>query len=146
MSMRTGMFIVMLALLPAVGCAQRYVLRMSNPEQSTTVTLFEAGRDDTDDDDRTTVLDEPERIAKVAAFFKSKQDEFYRLDSESPRMPRCTVVFRKDKEEGDRFWLDPDHLYMQAQTGEYFACKITPRERNDLVNVFRFTTNFKSTE
>ena len=146
MSMRTGMFIVMLALMPAAGCAQRYVLRMSNPEQSSTVTLFEGGREDTEDDDRTTVLDEQERIAKVAAFFKSKEDEFYRVESDSPRMPRCTVVFRKDQAEGDRFWLDPTHIYMQTPTGEYFVCKITQRESAELVNIFKFATNSKSSE
>lgn len=146
MPMRTGMFIVMLALLQASGCAQRYVLKMSNPEQSTKVILFEGGSADTEDDDRQTVLDEPERIAKVVAFFKSKEDEFYRLETDSPRMPRCTIVFRKDAEEKDRFWLDPEHLYMQSLGGDYFACKITQNESAGLINIFRSATEFKSNE
>lgn len=144
MSIRTGMFIVMLALVPAAGCAQRYVLRMSNPEESSTVTLFEGGRDETEDDDRTTVIEDPARIAKVAAFFKSKADEFSLMNADAPRMPRCTVVFRNDSEERDRFWVDPTHIYMQTPAGEYFVCKVSPRESGDLVRIFRTAANSQS--
>ena len=140
-SLRTGMFLGLLALLLVPGCTPRYVLRMSNPEQATTVTLFEGGSDDTEDDDRTTVVDEPQRIARIAAFFKDKADEFYKMDAETPRMPRCTVVFRQDMNEADRFWLDPTHLYMRTPEGDYFACKITQRESSDLIGIFRLNNN-----
>ncbi len=146
MSIRTGMFVVMLALVPAAGCAQRYVLRMSNPEESSNVTLYEGLRPDTEDDDRSTTLQDPAQIAKVAAFFKSKADEFYLYPTDSARMPLCTITFRRDKEPGDRFWIDPTHIYMQTPSGEYFACKITQRESNDLVRIFRMAAKSPSYE
>ncbi|MBI3866163.1 MAG: hypothetical protein HY290_30150 [Planctomycetia bacterium] len=135
----------MLALLPAAGCAQRFILKMSS-EDSSSVTLFEGGSKDTEEDDRSTPLEDPERIARVAAFFKKKDDEFQPVRGDSPRMPRCTVVFRKDTEERDRFWIDPDHIYMRTPEGAYYVCKMTPRERNELLQIFRSKTNYKSPE
>lgn len=131
------MFIVMLALVPAAGCAQRYVLRMANPDESSTVTLFEGRSETTEDDDRTTVIEDPAQIARVYAFFKSKADEFSMMNADAPRMPRCTVVFRSDTEERDRFWVDPTHVYMKNIAGEYFVCKVTQRESGELLKIFR---------
>ena len=146
MSIRTRMFIAMLALLPAAGCTQRYVLRLSNPEQSSSVSLFEGLDPSTEVDDRMTVLDETERIAKIAAFFKSKEEEFYRMEEDLPLLPQCTVTFQKDLAETDRFWLDPTHLYMRTPEGHYFACKITQRESSDLVKIFRSAAKSNSPE
>ena len=146
MSIRTRMFIAMLALLPAAGCTQRYVLRLSNPEQSSSVSLFEGLDPKTEVDDRLTLLDEPARISKVAAFFKSKEEEFYKMEEDSPRMPQCTIRFNKDLDETDRFWLDPTRLYMKTPEGHYFACKITQRESSDLVKIFRSAAKSHSPE
>lgn len=146
MSMRTGMFIVMLALLPAAGCAQRYVLRMSNPEFASNVTLFEGFDRATEDDDRSTTLRDSASIAKVYAFFKSKQDEFYATNVDPVKVSDCTVVFRQEQEVGDRFWLDPTHIYMKTPAGDSFACKLTPRESSDLVNIFRTAAPSNSEE
>jgi hypothetical protein len=142
------MFIVMLALLLASGsgCAQRYVLRMSNPEQASTVTLFEGFDKSTEDDDRSTTLKDPAQIAKVAAFFKSKADEFYAFNTDPTLLSDCRVTFRNDMEVGDRFWLDPTHIYMKTPSGDFFACKLTPRESSDLVNIFRAASSAQSDE
>jgi hypothetical protein len=140
------MFIVMLVLVPAAGCAQRYVLRMSNPEQASTVTLFEGFDKTTEDDDRSTTLDDPVSIAKVAALFKSKADEFYPFTTDPALLSSCTVTFRNDQEVGDRFWLDATHIYMRTPSGDFFACKMTPRESNDLVSVFRASSQTRPDE
>jgi hypothetical protein len=140
------MFIAMLALLPAAGCTPRYVLRLSNPDQASSVALFEGLDPTTEDDDRQTVIYEPDRIAKVAAFFKSKEDEFYRMEEDSPLLPHCTIRFHKDQDVTDRFWLDPTHLYMKTPDNHYFACKITQRESSDLVKIFRSAEKSDSTE
>jgi hypothetical protein len=136
----------MLALLPAAGCTQRFVLRMSNPEQASTVTLFEGFDKSTDDDDRSTTLEDPARISKVAAFFKSKADEFYPFNTDPTLVSTCTVTFRNEQETGDRFWLDPTHIYMKTPTGDFFACKLTTRESSDLVNIFRTASNSETDE
>ena len=137
MSIRTGMFIAMLALLPMAGCAQRFVLRMSNPDQATTVTLFEGLDRSTEDDDRVTTLEDPVKIAKVGAFFNKKADEFYPLPGSAPKLPVCTVTFRNDQEATDRFWIEPTHIYMKTPKDEYFRCDIRPSESNALVAIFR---------
>jgi hypothetical protein len=137
------MFVIVLAMLPASGCSQRYILRMSNPEQSTTVTYFEQGRGE-GDDDTTIVLDEPKRIAKVAAFFEARADKWRRLDEESPRMPRSAVSFRKGDQVADRFWLERDRLCFQSPDGNYYTCDLSDDERAQLKSIFHFTTNFKS--
>jgi len=146
MSVRTGMFLACWVIFAMSGCAPHYVLRLTNPEQSTTVTLFEGGRDDTEEDDRTTVIDQSDRIAKVASFFQTKKDEFALMDTDFPRLPRCTVIFHRDLEETDRFWLDPTHLYMRTPDGKYFACKLTERESRKLVDIFRSTSNANPSE
>jgi hypothetical protein len=131
------MFIVCTISAVMYGCTPHYVLHLSTPELAEQVVLFEGGSDETEDDDRTTLLEERQQIAKVAKFFQSKKDEFYVMDLESPRMPRCTVKFRRNNEDTDRFWLDPTHIYMRTPDGKYFACKITERESRQLVSVFR---------
>ena len=143
-SIRMGMFVLMLAMLPASGCSQRHILRMSNPEQSTTVTLFEQGPEAGDADDTVIVLDEPRRIARVHAFFEARAEKWNRLEDESPRMPRSAITFRKGDRETDRFWLERDRLCFQAPSGKYFTCDLSDDERAQLQNMFRFTTNLKS--
>ena len=148
MSVRTGMFLAWGAVLAIAGCAPHYILQLSNSDQATSCTLFEGGRDDDEEDDRATVLEDRERIAKVAAFFNSKKDDFYNSDSDSviPHLPRCTVVFRRDAEETDRFWIDPTHLYLRTNDGQYFICKITERESRKLVDIFRSAKSISSFE
>lgn len=146
MSIRTGTFIVMLALAPAWGCSQRYLLRMSHPEQSSAVALYEGGREETDDDDRTTVLNEPERIMKVARFFEARADHWRPLADNSPRPPRCTIKFIKDDQETDRFWVDRERLLLQTPDGKYMVCDLSARDRAELFGAFRSSTNSRSTE
>ncbi len=144
MSTRTGMFVLMLAMMPAAGCSQRYILRMSNPELSTTVTLFDQGNEDNDDDDTTVVLDEPKRIARVAAFFEKRTQKWEPLDEEYRRKPRAAITFRKGDQESDRFWLERDRLCCRNPQGQYYVCNLSDDERAELMSLFHFTTNFKS--
>ena len=137
MSIRTRMFFAMLALLLTTGCAQRYMLRMSNPEQATTVSLFEGLDASTEDDDRITTLDDPAQIARVAAFFRKKSDEFYAMNDPAPKLPVCTVTFRNDMETTDRFWVEPTHIWMKTPKNEYFRCDVKPDESQSLVAIFR---------
>ena len=138
------MFVLVLAMMPAGGCSQRHILRMSNPELSTTVTLFEQGPAEGDADDTTIVLDEPQRIAKVAAFFEARGDKWNRLEDDSRRTPRSAITFRKGDRETHRFWLERDRLCVQDHSGKYYTCDLSDDERAELQNTFRFTTNFKS--
>jgi hypothetical protein len=138
------MFAVVLAMIPVSGCSQRHILRMSNPEMSSTVTLFEQGAEDTADDDLTIVLDEPRRIAKVAAFFQARAEKWTPLAKEFRRKPRATITFRRNEQETDRFWLERDRLCLRQPNGEYYTCQLSDAERAELMSIFRFTTNFKS--
>jgi hypothetical protein len=144
-STRMGMFVLLLlALMPNSGCSQRHILRMSNPELSTTVSLHEVGSDEGDADDTTIVIDEPQRIAKVAAFFQARSDKWVPMDEEFRRKPRSAIAFRKGDQTKDRFWLERDRLCLQQPSGEYFVCDLSDAERAELVGLFHFTTNFKS--
>ena len=139
-----GTFVLLLAIMPAWGCSQRHILRMSNPELSTTVTLFDQGSQDSDDDDTTIVLDEPKRIAKVAAFFEARTQKWNPMDEASRRKPRAAITFRKGDQEKDRFWLERDRLCFRSPEGKYYTCDLSDAERAELHNLFHFTTNFKS--
>jgi hypothetical protein len=131
------MFIAILALSASAGCAQRYVLRMSNPEQASTVTLFEGHDPSTEDDDQITTLDDPAKIAKVAAFFRKKSDEYYAATDPGTKMPVCTVTFRNELETTDRFYIEPTHIWMKTPKDDCFRCDITPSESHALVAIFR---------
>jgi hypothetical protein len=145
-SIRKGMFVLLLAMLLASGCSQRHILRMSNPELSTNVTLFEQGSEDSDDNGTTIVLDEPKRIAKVAAFFEARAEKWKPLEEEFRRKPQSAVAFRKGDQTTDRFWLERDRLCFQSPDGKYFTCDLSDDERAQLKSIFHFTTNFKSDE
>jgi hypothetical protein len=142
---RTGMFVLVLALTPFSGCSQRYILRMSNPEQSTTVTYFEQGPGEGDDDDTMIVLDEPKRIAKVTAFFKAREAKWIPLE-QPPREMRTTISFRKGDQETNRFWVERDRLSFRDPDGKHWTCDVSDDERAKLKSIFHFTTNFKSDE
>ena len=139
-----AMFVLMLTMLPAGGCSQRHILRMSSPELSTTVTFFDKGPTDSDDDDTTIVLDEPKRIAKVAAFFEARTGKYKPLDGESRRVRQTTISFRRGDKTTDRFWLERDRICLQNTDGEYYACDLSDAERAELKSYFNFTTNFRS--
>jgi hypothetical protein len=138
------MFVLFLAMMPTSGCSQRHILRMANPELSTTVTLLDQGADDGDDDDTVIVLDEPKRIVKVAAFFEARAEKWKPLDEESPRKPRSAITFRRGDVVSDRFWLERDRLCFQSPEGRYYTCDLSDEERAELKSLFHFTTNFKS--
>ena len=143
-SIEKMLLVFMLAMVPA-GCSQHYVLRLSNPEEATTVTFFDQGDGDGEDDDTTIVLDEPNRIAKVAAFFEARAAKWHRLDDDLPQRRRRTAIsFRKGDQPTDRFWLERDRLLFQQPDGRYFVCDLTDAERTELKNIFHFTTNFKT--
>ena len=144
MSIRTGTFVLVLVLMPGWGCSQRHILRMSNPELSTTVTLFDQGVAEDNDDDTVIVLDEPNRIAKVAAFFEKRADKWVLLDDDSQRPRRVVISFRKGDRDTDRFWLERDRLCLRSHSGEYYTCELSDAERAELLSIFRFPTNFKS--
>jgi hypothetical protein len=139
-----AMFALILTILPACGCSQRHILRMSSPELSTTVSFFDKGPTDSDDDDTTIVLDEPKRIAKVAAFFEARTDKWKPLDAESRRKRQTTISFRKGDQTTDRFWLERDRICLQDPAGDCWTCDLSDAERAELKNYFHFTTNFKS--
>jgi hypothetical protein len=139
-----AMFVLILTILPACGCSQRHVLRMSDPELSTTVTFFDQGPADSDDDDTTIVLDEPKRIIKVAAFFQARTEKWVRIDEETRRKPRAAITFRKGDQTTERYWLGRDRLSFQSPEGIYYVCSLSDAERAELKNYFHFTTNFKS--
>ena len=146
MSIRTGMFVLLLAMMPAPGCSQRHILRMSNPELSTNVTLLEQGPEEGDDDDTLIVLDEAKRIVKVAAFFEARADKWAPLNEQAPRKPSSAITFRKGDQVTDRFWLERDRLCFQSPEGKYYTCDLSDDERAQLKGLFHFTTNFKSDE
>lgn len=138
------MFALILTILPAWGCSQRHILRMSSPELSTTVTLHDDGPTGSEDDDTTIVLDEPKRIVKVAAFFEARTDKWVPMNEESRRKPRIAISFRRGDQETDRFWLERDRLCLRQPNGDYYTCYLSDAERAELKNYFHFTTNFKS--
>lgn len=134
---------VALAVAMVLGCSQRHILRMSSPEQASTVTLFDQGEESRDEDDTVVVLDEPERIAKVAAFFEERADKWKRYDG-TPPVGRYQISFRKGEAVSDRFWLEGGSLGLKTPEGQYYTCNVSNAERAELLNIFHFTTNFKS--
>lgn len=144
MWMRSGAFVV-LAVSLAAGCSQHYVLRMSTPELSNYVTLFDSGTSKEKEDDGFVVLDEPARIAKAAAFFKARSSRWEPLD-DTPPAPRFEITFRKQDKVTDRFFLRDDRLCLQTPEGRYFVCSLSEAEQAELLKIFRFPANFKSFE
>ena len=138
------MFVLMLTMLPAWGCSQRHILRMSDPELSTTVSYFDRGPTESDDDDITIVLDEPKRIVKVAAFFQARTERWIPLDEELRRKPQVAIRFRKGDQVVESYWLERDRLCFQSPQGKYYICSLSDAERAELKNLFDFPTNFKS--
>jgi hypothetical protein len=106
--------------------------------------LFEQGPGEGDDDDIVMVLDEPKRIAKVAAFFEARAEKWKPLEDDGPRKPRSAITFRKGDQETDRFWLERDRLCFQTPSGKYFTCDLSDAERAELQNMFRLATSNRS--
>jgi len=144
MSIRTWMFAVAGVLFFAPGCATRHILRMSNPEQATTVALFDQGEENGTEDDSIVVLDDSARIADVAAFFKARAEKWKPLNARPPRNPRYQISFRKWEEVTDRFWLEGRTVGLHTPAGGDFTCELSTAESAELLEIFRFTTNFKS--
>jgi hypothetical protein len=148
MGMRAGMLAaVMAVVLTAIGltggCSQRHILRMSSPEQASMVTLFDQGQSSSEDDDTVVVLDEQERITKVAKFFEDRADRWKPFDGKPPKA-RYQISFRKGTTVSDTFWLEGGSLGLKTPDGKYFICDVSSAERAELLNIFHFTTNFKS--
>jgi hypothetical protein len=143
MGMRAGMLVLAMASVLMPGCSQRHILRMSSPEQSSTVALFDQGETSSDDDDTVVVLDEPEQIAKVAKFFEDRADRWKPFDGKPPHA-RYQITFRKGMTVSDTFWLEGGTLGLKTPEGKYFVCDVASAERAELFNLFHFTTNFKS--
>ncbi len=143
-STRRAMFVFVLTMLPSAGCTQRHILRMADPELSTTVTLHDDGPTNNEDDDTTIVLDERKRIVKVATFFQARADKWVPMDLETRRPPRTAITFRRGDQITDRYWLERDRLCFQSPEGRYYVCDLSDAERAELKNIFHFTTNFKS--
>lgn len=136
MSIRTGMFVVAAsAALVASGCA-RHILRMSNPEQASSVSLFDQGPADGNEDDTLTLLDEPARIAKVAKFFEARTDRWEPVKGSPPVKRRYLISFRKGEEVTDRFWLDGTTLGLQSPRGKDYTCQLDDAERQKLIALF----------
>lgn len=136
------MFVATAVALVLVGCSQQYVLRLSNPEQATAVSLLELGKDgESIDDDKLIMLDEPRDITKVATFFESRSGQWNRLkEGDAPPMQRYTIQFRKGDKVTDRFWFENNTLCLKSPDGIYYTCDISERERAQLLNSFRFNS------
>lgn len=147
MSIRTGMFVgaFVVAALFAAGCSQHYVLRMSSPEEANIVALFDSGESKDNEDDAFVALDERARIKKVARFFEARAARWMPLEG-APPSPRYEFTFRKGEKVTDRFWLRDNVLCLKTPEGHYFTCEISDAERSELMNIFRFPSNFRSFE
>ncbi len=143
MGMRAGMLAAVMAVVLMPGCSQRHILRMSTPEQASMVTLFDQGQSSSEDDDTVVVLDEQERITKVAKFFEDRADRWKPFDGKPPKA-RYQISFRKGTTVSDTFWLEGGSLGLKTPEGKYFICDVSSAERAELLNIFHFTTNFKS--
>jgi hypothetical protein len=145
MGMRAGMLAAAIAVVLMPGCSQRHILRMSSPEEASTVTLFDQGETNREDDDTVVVLDQPVRIAKAARFFEDRADRWKAFDGKPP-MARYQISFRKGMTVSDNFWLEGGSLGLKTPEGKYYICDVSSAERAELLNIFHFTTNFKSPE
>ncbi len=136
MSNRTWMFVAagFAFLIPA--CSPRHILQMSSPEQASTVTLFDAGEDANDEDDQVIVLDEPARIAKVAAFFQKRAERWEKSDGKGDALRRYSISFRKGGDVTDQFWIASGSLILHTPSGEYYTCDLSEAERSQLLSLF----------
>jgi hypothetical protein len=146
MPIRTRMFVATTVALLLAGCSQQYVLRLSNPEQATAVSLLELGKDlDSIDDDKLVILDEPRDITKVATFFESRSGQWSRLrDGDAPPAQHYTIQFRKGDKVTDRFWFENNTICLKSPDGIYYTCDISERERAQLLNSFRLRSIAKA--
>ncbi len=137
MSIRTGMFVLgMWVALVAPGCTPRVILRLSNPEQASSVTLFDQGAVGGTEDDTLAYLDQPARIAKVAAFFEERTQRWETIKGSPPVRKRYTISFRKGEEVTDRFWLEGSTLGLQTPSGNENSCILSEEERFKLLQLF----------
>jgi hypothetical protein len=142
------MFVATAVAFTLAGCTQQYILRLSNPEQATAVVLFDNGKDEESiDDDKLVILDEPRDIAKVATFFESRSGQWNRLrEGEAPPIEHYTIHFRKGDKVTDRFWFENNTLCLKSPDGNYYTCDISERERAQLLNSFRFNSGTKAAD
>ena len=136
MSRRTGTFVIAGAAFLLSACTPRHILQMSSPEQSTTVTLFDAGEEGVADDDEVVVLDQPARIAKVTTFFKKRLDKWQPYAGKVDTARRYQISFRRGDEVTDRFWIVDGALFLHSPNGKYFSCALTEEERSRLLGLF----------
>lgn len=146
MSKRTRTFVGLIVLMVASGCSARHILRMSNPEKASAVALFDAGGTVGEDDDTVIVLDEPARIAKVAAFFEARAEKWDRYAGKANVHRRYQISFRRGEEVTDQFWIAGNRLLLHTPSGAYYTCELSDAEIAELLEIFRFTTNFKSSK
>ncbi len=66
------------------GCTPRVILRLSNPEQASSVTLFDQGAAGGNEDDTLAFIDQPARIGKVAAFFEERAQRWEPIKGSPP--------------------------------------------------------------
>lgn len=136
MSHRTRMFAGAVAVLLASSCSQRLIMRMSSPQQATSVTLSDRGQTTRSEDDAIVVLEDPTRISAVAGFFESRAENWRALN-EFPPTPRYQISFRNGNEVTDRFWLDEGALVLKTSSGKNYTCDLTSNERAKLLKIFQ---------
>lgn len=136
MSIRTRMFAGAVAILLASGCSQRLIMRISSPQQATSVTLSDRGETTRDEDDAIVVLEDPARIAAVAGFFEARGENWRPLN-EFPPTPRYQISFRNGNDVTDRFWLDDSALVLKTSSGKSYVCDLTSNERAKLLKNFQ---------
>lgn len=137
-----GVMVVMLA----SSCSARHILRMSNPEKASAVALFDAGETTGEEDDTVIVLDEPARIARVAAFFEARAEKWDRYAGKVNVKRRYQISFRRGEDVTDQFWIAGTRLLLHTPSGVYYRCDVSDAEVAELLEIFRFTTNFKSSK
>ena len=137
------MFVAVLAATMGAGCSQRHILRMSNPEQATMVTLFDRGEDTGEGDDTVVVVDERPRIARAASFFEARAER-WNPSNVKPAGARYHISFRTGDNVSDRFWLDGYTLGLTTPSGEHYTCDITESERAKLLKIFQPTESTAS--
>src|SRR5262245_8498307 len=134
-----------LMLLAALGCAQQQqVVRFSRLNESTTVELCErdAGAEGNQPQTRA-LLDDPQRIAKVAAVVNSRQDE-WRSVGGTPLETRYTIVFRRDGDATQTFHFQDEYLGTRLAEGDARARSLSAAETKLLFDAFQFPANFRA--
>jgi hypothetical protein len=130
------MFVAVGVAILIPGCTPRHILQMSSPEQASTVSLLDAGESADADDDKLVVLDQPARIARVAAFFQKRTQKWEKSDGKMEAARRYQISFRKGDDVTDRFWIAGGSLVLHSPNGQYFTCDLSETERSQLLSLF----------